>query len=316
MESSHLNRQENSLNPAIQGLWPALLLPVSTTGVLDTPRTIAHAQRLLAAGCDGVTLFGTTGEGPAFTMAERKGLLKSLLGSGVKPDQMVVTITALALGDAIELGQHAARHGVHRQMLMPPFFFNQPKDAGIIEAVSQVVRGIGDDDLKLLLYHFPAMSTFGFSHAAIAELVRRHPQQVVGVKDSSANLEHSLALVKAFPQLSILVGAEPHVAPVMAQGGSGSINGLANIAPRLMRRVMSNPSNVDPADAQLILDILALMSVRPDMPFVGVYKGMLAEQTRDDAWLHMRAPLSPLDPTELAIVRSGYRALGAGLDRL
>ena len=38
------------MTPAIHGLWPALLLPVSTTGVLDTPRTIAHAQRLLAAG--------------------------------------------------------------------------------------------------------------------------------------------------------------------------------------------------------------------------------------------------------------------------
>lgn len=304
------------MNPDIHGLWPALLLPVGADGALDTPRAIAHAKRMLVAGCDGVTLFGTTGEGPAFTLAERKGLLESFLGAGIRADQIIVTTTALALGEAIELGQHASRLGVHRQMLMPPFFFNQPREAGVIEAVSQVVRGIGDDGLKLLLYHFPFMSTFGFSHTAVAELVRRHPGQVVGVKDSSGDREHSLGLARAFPKLAILVGAEPDVAPVMCEGGSGSINGLANIAPRLMKRVMSAPDKVAPSDAQLILDLLKLLSIRPGMPFVGVYKAMLAEQTGDDAWLAMRAPLSPLDSAELEAVRGGYRAIGAALSNV
>lgn len=299
-----------AVNPDIHGLWPALLLPIGASGELDNARAIAHARRMLAAGCDGVTLFGTTGEGPAFTLAERKALLESMLGSGVRADQIIVTITALALGDAIELGRHAARLGVRRQMFMPPFYYNQPRDAGIVEAVSQVVRGIGDDGLKLLLYHFPAMSTFGFSHPAIAELVRRHPGQVVGVKDSSGDLAHSLALAKAFPALSILVGAEQHVAPVMLAGGSGSINGLANLAPGLMRRVIDAPASVSAADLQLMASLLGLLSIRPNMPFVGVYKAMLAEQTGDDFWLAMRAPLSLLENTEAQAVRDGYRAIG------
>jgi 4-hydroxy-tetrahydrodipicolinate synthase len=49
------------------------------------------------------------------------------------------------------------------------------------------------------------------------------------------------------------------------------------------------------------------------MPFVGVYKAMLAEQTGDDRWLPMRPPLSPLDNTEAQTVRQGYRAIGAML---
>lgn len=304
------------MNAAIHGLWPALLMPVDADGALDTPRALAHAKKMLAAGCDGVTLFGTTGEGPAFTVNERKGLLEALLASGTRPDQVIVTITALALGDAIELGRHAVHLGVYRQMFMPPFFFNQPRDAGVVEAVSQVVSGIGSDGLKLLMYHFPAMSTYGFSHAALVELVRRHPGQVVGVKDSSGDLAHSLALVAAFPSLSILVGTEPHVAPVMLKGGSGSINGLANIAPGLMRRVMDSPASVSAADEKLMIDLLALLSSRPGMPFVGAYKTMLAEQTGDDGWLPVRAPLSPLDNTEAQTVRSGYRAIGALLNAI
>lgn len=304
------------MNFDIHGLWPALLLPVSSSGELDTARAIAHAHRMLNAGSDGVTLFGTTGEGPAFTVAERKALLEAMLDTGnnhgaghpIRPDQIIVTITALALGDAIELGRHASRLGVHRQMLMPPFYFNQPRDAGLVEAVSQVVRGIGDDNLKLLLYHFPAMSTFGFSHAAIAELLRRHAGQVAGVKDSSGDLAHAIGLAQAFPALSILVGAEPHVAPVMVQGGSGSINGLANVAPGLMRRVINAPGAVSAADVQLMASLLDLLGAMPGMPFVAVYKTMLAEQTGDDTWLNVRAPLNPLDNTEAQAVRKGYRA--------
>jgi 4-hydroxy-tetrahydrodipicolinate synthase len=304
------------LNTDIHGLWPALLMPVDTNGALDTPRAIAHAKKMLAAGCDGVTLFGTTGEGPAFTVSERKSLVEAMLASGIRPDQVVVTITALALGDAIELGQHAVRLGVYRQMFMPPFFFNQPRDAGVIEAVSQVVKGIDSEGLKLLMYHFPAMSTYGFSHTALQELVRRHPGQVVGVKDSSGDLAHSLALANTFPSLSILVGAEPHVAPVMCMGGSGSINGLANIAPGLMRRVIDSPANVSAADETLMTGLLALLGTLPGMPFVSVYKTMLAEQTGDDFWVHVRAPLTPLDNTEAQTVRSGYRAIGALLNNI
>jgi 4-hydroxy-tetrahydrodipicolinate synthase len=311
-----LNHKENQVNPDINGLWPALLLPVAADGTLDTPRALAHAKNMLAAGCDGVTIFGTTGEGPAFTVAERKALLESMIGDGIQASQIIVTTTALALADAIELGRHAARLGVHRQMVMPPFYFNQPREAGVVESVSQVVRGIGDDQLKLLLYHFPAMSTFGFSHEAIAELVRRHPGQVMGVKDSSGDLGHALALAKAFPALSILTGSEQHVAEVMRAGGSGSVNGLANVAPRLMARVIKSPHNVSPADSQLILALLALLSIRPNMPFVGVYKQMLAEQNGDAAWLNMRAPLSPLEPSEAQAVREGYRAIGAQLESI
>ena len=301
------------MNADIHGLWPALLMPFDADGHLDTARALAHARRMLTAGCDGVTLFGTTGEGPAFTVAERKALLELMLGNGIRADQIIVTTTALALGDAIELGRHAARLGVHRQMFMPPFFFNQPRDAGVIEAVSQVIRGIGDEGLKLLLYHFPVMSTYGFSMDAIQALVARFPGQVIGAKDSSCDLAHSLLWAQSFPELSILVGAEHHVAQAMLVGGSGSINGLANVAPRLMARVIASPATVAAADSQLILDLLALLGVRPDMPFVGVYKMMLAEQLGDAQWLNMRAPLSPLSTDEAKAVRDGYHALGARL---
>jgi len=300
----------------MNGLWPALLTPVSKGGELDTARMLAHARHMLDSGCDGVTIFGTTSEGPAFTNAERKALLEALIASGVLPDQIVVTTSCSALADAIDLGRHAIAQGCLRQLFMPPFYFRNPRAAGIIESVSTVVRGIADDRLKLLLYHIPGLSSVVFSQASIQVLVERHPGVVIGVKDSSGELAHGLALAKAFPGLCILSGAEQYVAQIMCAGGSGSINGLGNISPALMARIIARPQQVDAQDARLVLDLLALLSLRPGTNFVNVYKTMLAEQTGDDTWLNVRAPLCPLEPEEEQAVRAAYRAIGAALARV
>lgn len=300
----------------IEGLWPALAMPFLHDGSVDTARALAQAQRMLAAGSDGVTLFGTTGEGLALTMAERKALLEAMLASGIRADQVIVCTTACAIGEAIELGRHAIALGCTRQLFMPPFYFNHPREAGVVASVTQLVRGIGSDSLKLLLYQFPSLSNVAFTHTTIGELAQRHPGVVVGVKDSTGDRAHSLALAQAFPRLAILVGAELDVAPVMLAGGAGSVNGLANLAPRLMRRVVDAPADVAPQDQQLMQGLLGLLSVKPNMPFVSAYKTALAEQTGDDAWLQVRAPLSPLDNTEAQAVRAAYRALGRSLESI
>jgi 4-hydroxy-tetrahydrodipicolinate synthase len=297
------------MHPAISGLWPALLHPLTAQGALDTAAAVAHARTLLDAGCAGVTLFGTMGEGPAFTVVERQALLQAMLDGGVLAEQMVVTISAMALADAVALGQHALAHGVQRQMLMPPFYFKQPRDAGVVQAVSEVVNGIGSEALRLVLYHFPAISMAPISHTALAELLRRHPSQIVGVKDSSGDLEHTLGLVRTFAQLSVLVGSEAHVAPVMCAGGAGSICGLANVAPHLMARIVAQPAHVSAADSDLLTRMLALQNMQPPMPFVALYKTLMAEQSGKPDWLHLRAPLSELEPAEQERVRDGYRVL-------
>jgi len=286
---------------------------VGADAAIDTRLAVAHAQDMLDAGCDGVTLFGTTGEGPSFSVAQRMALLDAMLAGGVRADQIVLTISAAALADAIALGRHGLARGVQRQMLMPPFYFRQPREAGIVQAVSAVVQGIASADLRLLLYHFPAISSAGFSHAAVAELLRRHPQQLVGIKDSSADLAHSLGLVRAFPTLSVLVGAEAQVPAVMQAGGAGTICGLANLAPHLMRRVVGAPQHVSEADAVLMASLLALHSLLPDLPFVAVYKLLLAEQSGNPAWLPFCPPLNPLEPAEAEAVRQGWHALGSRL---
>ena len=55
-----------------RGAWPALLTPLDAQLRIDHDKFAAHAQERLTHGCTGVTLFGTTGEGPSFSVAERR----------------------------------------------------------------------------------------------------------------------------------------------------------------------------------------------------------------------------------------------------
>jgi 4-hydroxy-tetrahydrodipicolinate synthase len=298
----------SAASSGIRGLWPAMLTPISPDGNIDLARMVAHGQRLIAAGCDGLTLFGTTGEGTAFTAAQRIAATDALLASGVQGKQLIINLTALAQGDTVALAQHAERVGAAGGMLMPPFYYNGQHDAGLVAYVSEVIAQTSGE-LKIILYHFPSLSGVGFSHAAIAHLIAQHPQQIAGLKDSSATVETSKAFAQAFPSLAILVGCEPDVAPTMLVGGAGSICGLANVAPELMRRIMDAPANVSAADDQRMRNLLALLSIKPGMPFVSAYKTILAEQSGDDAWLRVKSPLTRLLPDENEAVRQAYRHL-------
>jgi 4-hydroxy-tetrahydrodipicolinate synthase len=300
----------------VQGLWPAILTPLQADGGVDVARLVTHGKSLLAAGCDGLTLFGTTGEGTAFSALERMQVADVLIASGIAGDQLIINLTALARSDAVQLGVHALKIGARAGMLMPPFYYNAQHDTGLMAYVNEVIEAIHQTDvtpgmhsLPIILYHFPSLSGVGFSAALIEQLMHKHPQHIVGLKDSSADVEHSKQLAQRFPRLGVLVGCEPDVAPTMCVGGAGSICGLANIEPALMRRVMDAPDRVSSADAQRMREVLALLSIEPGMPFVSAYKAMLAEQLGDEAWLHVRAPLTALSPIQAQKVRQAYGQL-------
>lgn len=120
------------LSDCSQGLWPACLVPTLADGCVDLPKLLGHVNHLLRAGCDGVTLFGTCGEGASFSVAERKQVLEYVVKAGVSPRKLLVATYACALPDAVELTRHATAFGVYGVMFIPPFYFSNPTDDGVV----------------------------------------------------------------------------------------------------------------------------------------------------------------------------------------
>lgn len=281
----------------LRGIWPALLTPLRADRGIDDECLAAHARGLIAAGCAGVTPFGTTGEGPSFTVAERRGAVEALIAGGVPANKILVSTSCAALPDTLALTRHALDVGAWGCLMMPPFFFKGVTDQGIVDAYCQVIDGVADSRLHLLLYHIPQVSGVGVPPAVIETLLGLYPQTLVGIKDSACELAHSLALADAFMPtgdagFGVHVGNEPDL-PVLARRGSvGAVSGLANFVPRMVQRLVAEPDS-DAARRDLAR-IKSLLKLLGGYALIPALKGIMAQLGGDAAWSRVRAPLLAL----------------------
>src|SRR5438132_6190596 len=102
----------------VRGLWCATLTPLGHDGAIDHARMAAHVRWLFAHGVDGVAPFGTTGEGPSFSVAERRTGLDALLAAGIPASQLVAATGCAAFADAVALTRHALSVGCARCLVL------------------------------------------------------------------------------------------------------------------------------------------------------------------------------------------------------
>ncbi len=287
---------------AFTGVWPALLTPLHADLSIDHGRLAAHSHFLLANVCSGVTLFGTTGEGPSFSMAERMQALEQVVTRGVPAAQIMVSTSCAALPEVLALTRHAINLGVHGCLMMPPFFLKGVSDEGIIDSYRYVIDSINDIRLKLYLYHIPQVSGVGLSHHAIATLIGLYPTTILGIKDSACTTAHSVGLAEAFMKdLTVYVGFEPDLPEMGRRGSTGAISGIANCMPRVVRQLVMQPdAPTTPAARERIITLLTLLDGYSLMPAL---KGIMAVLTGDDAWLRVRPPLVALKPDEFKMLK-------------
>src|SRR5206468_3959526 len=86
--------------------------------------------------------------------------------------------------------------------------------------------------LPVLAYNFPHHGATGLAPATLGRIAAACPN-LVGVKDSSGDLELGIAYRDCADdrKLPVLVGPENLLIPALDNGLTGSVSGLANIAP-------------------------------------------------------------------------------------
>jgi 4-hydroxy-tetrahydrodipicolinate synthase len=289
----------------LHGLWCATLTPLTREGAVDHARFAAHVHRLFAQGVDGIAPFGTTGEGQSFSLDELRVGLDALLAADVPAPRIVAATGCAALTETIALTRHAVHNGCATCLVLPPFFWKQPTDDGLFAWYAQVIERVADARLRLVLYHLPQVSAVPLSIDLVVRLAAAFPGIVAGVKDSEGNWEHTSALLARVPQLAIMVGHEPHIPRLLKGGGTGSICGVANLAPDLVRALMR--PEVTAADEARIASFIEIAFRQALLPG---FKSMLADQTGDEGWCAVRAPLLALDEPERERLRAALRAAG------
>ena len=262
---------------------------------------VNHAEWCLGHGCDSVTLFGTTGEGASIGIAGRHQMLGAMAGHGIAPGQVVAGVAAASVHETVEQARLALDFGCKALLLAPPFYFKGVSDDGLFAWFARVFEALGPKARDMILYHIPSVTAVDISPALIARLRAAFPGVVTGIKDSSGNAANTQTLLDQHGDLAILVGDERQLAKAVRNGAQGSICGVANFAPSLLRPIAHEGKDDDRVNK--IVDLLVAL------PVVPAVKALVAHRLGDPEWLHTRAPLTALSASEA-------QQLGAAVDRI
>ncbi|MBN8994616.1 MAG: dihydrodipicolinate synthase family protein [Rhizobiales bacterium] len=277
--------------PKSNCLMVAAATPLTAELRPDAGLLANHVRMLFGHGCDGIALFGTTGEGTEFSVEDRTATLDALIAEGIAPRRMMVSVGTLAIPDTVRLAHHALDRKVDSLLLMPPCVYRGGiTEDGTFRFFATVIERIARDDLKLYLYHFPDICGVPVTPRVIRRLDESYPGMIGGVKDSGGDWDFTEGLIRRFSHLSIFTGSETHLPQALAAGARGTICGLGNAMPRLMRAMFDAPTAFD--RRALVPSILTADWILSRKPFPAAVKAVLAATTGRPEWNRVLPPMA------------------------
>ena len=292
------------------GVWSPAITPLCPDLSIDCGRYVEHARWLLANGCHGLTVFGTTGEANSFSVEERMALLESLLSEGIDPGRLMVGTGCCALTDSLALSRHAIANECRQLLMLPPFYYKGVSDEGLFRAFACIIDGVGEADMRLFFYHFPRLSGVPITTGLIDRTRSAYPEVVAGVKDSSGDREHTLALIDRYPELAIFPGAETLLLAGLRTGGAGCITASANVNVVAIRRLYDAWCGSGEDAGTLDRSVRAVRAAMESHPMVPALKSVAAHFRNDPDWATVRPPMVALSSEQRADLLSKLEAAG------
>jgi len=219
----------------IKGVYAAGLSVLDENLALDVKNTIKHAENVIDLGCHGVVFFGSTGQSQLISLSEKIQLINELPKSKYK-NKFIIGTGLNSLIDTINLMKISKSMGFNNFLIMPPAYYKYG-DEEVINFYSKIINEI--NDCKIILYNFEKLCGYKFSIQCVENLVKKFPNQIVGVKDSSYNLFEFLK-IKNF---SIFPGSEAKLLKGLELGCDGIITATTNVTGHLAREIYDNFNN-------------------------------------------------------------------------
>ncbi len=216
----------------ISGIYAATMSVLNSDLSLNVDKTIAHAEKLIDQGCHGTAIFGSTGQSQLISISEKIDLINKLSFSKYK-DKHLIGTGLNSLGETINFMKIASSLKFNKFLIMPPAYYKYG-DFEVIEFYTKVIQSI--PECKIILYNFEKLCGYKFSIDCVKELVKKFPDQIVGVKDSSYNLFENLKL----KNFSVFPGSELKLLKGLELGCSGIITATCNVTAEMSRKVFDD----------------------------------------------------------------------------
>ncbi len=183
----------------LAGVYAAAVTPLldSTLDLDSVPRLLAF---LASRGCHGAVLFGTTGEGPSFSPAEREALMRCAheARESIPGFRLIAGTGTPSLSETIDLTRLAFDLGFDGVLVLPPYYFRKATEDGLFLWFRELIQKAVPADGFVLGYHIPRVAGIGFSLELLKRLKDQFPSQFAGIKDSSHDADLARDLGETF----------------------------------------------------------------------------------------------------------------------
>jgi 4-hydroxy-tetrahydrodipicolinate synthase len=227
----------------LTGIFAAVVTPLKPDLSPDLDGLTNLIHFLSIRGCHGVLVMGTTGEGPSFSIKERLQVYETaaIVCKNIQGFKLLAGTGTPSLEETISLTKTAFDLGVNGVVVLPPYYFKKATTDGLETWYSHVLNEAVPSDGSLLGYHIPPVTGVSLSMDLLARLRDTHPNNFLGVKDSSGDPEWAQALGTRFgTDLVVLNGNDRLFSLALHSNASGCITAMANLLSPLLRNVWDN----------------------------------------------------------------------------
>ncbi|MEU0334461.1 4-hydroxy-tetrahydrodipicolinate synthase [Streptomyces sp. NPDC006193] len=281
----------------------AMITPFTEAGALDLDGARRLAARLVAEGCDGLVLNGTTGESPTTTDEEKTRLVAAVREAVGDRAALIAGVGTSDTRHTVELALAAGKAGADGVLVVTPYYSRPPQEA-VAAHFLQVADASG---LPLMLYDIPGRTGTRIEPDTLIRLAR-HPR-IVAVKDCSYDFLGTQKVL-AQTELAYYAGCDEHVLALYAVGAAGCVSTVANAVPGHVAAVLAAFDAGDTARAarlQLAATPLIEAMTGAGLPGTVTAKALLSRLGLPAG--PVRAPLLPADPETADTLLAHYETL-------
>ena len=300
----------------IEGVLSPVITPFKRDLSPDPDRFVKHCRWLMKSGCAGLAVFGTNSEANSMSVEEKLELLEALVKGGVPANALMPGTGHCALSDSVRMTREAVRMGCGGVLMLPPFYYKGVSDEGLFRSFAEVIERVGDERLRLYLYHIPPVSNVAITLELIEKLLTRYPGIVAGAKDSSGEWENTKAMLDRFKDrgFDVFPGSEVFLLDGLRAGGKGCITATGNVNPGPISEVFRNWRSTE--SDKLQAGITATRKIMQKVPMIPALKAVTAHFGNDPQWRTVRPPLVELTPDQEKQVITELKGAGFSMPGL
>ncbi|MEJ2172759.1 MAG: dihydrodipicolinate synthase family protein [Woeseiaceae bacterium] len=296
------------MDKKISGVFAAVPTPFTENDEPDVGLFLEHCEWVIAKGCDGLNVLGSTGEANSQGRKSRAQIMRSVADSSFHGSALMVGTGTPSLADTIELTELAAALGFDAALVLPPYYYKPLSDDGLFNYFSRVVESVRKTSIGIYLYNFPQMTGLSFSAELVARLLEAYPTRVCGMKDSSGDMAYTNRMAATFSdRFDVFPGSEAPLPDAKEFGYAGCISASVNATVEQAAKVWRERDAVTEQELEELRELRAAIA---SVPIVAAVKALVAMRTGRAEWRRMLPPLVELSGDNQQKIRAVADRLG------